>query len=69
MEKKFLSENHLELHKAFGIILSIESFSDDINEIVKLVFNNTLDKNHLEEILKKYEIKKIEDIKEEILDV
>ena len=54
MKKKFLSENDLELHEVFGIILSIESFSDYVNEIVELVFNNTLDKKHLEEILKKY---------------
>ena len=69
MKKKFLSENDLELHEVFGIILSIESFSDYVNEIVELVFNNTLDKKHLEEILKKYKIKKLDDIKEELLDV
>ncbi len=69
MEIKSPLENDLELHEAFGIILSIESFRDYINEIIELVYNTTLDKKHLDEILEKYEIKKLEDIKEELLDV
>lgn len=69
MKNNFFSEEDFELREAFGIILSIESFSVYIKEIAELVFNNTLDKIKLEVVLKKYNIKNIESIKEEILDM
>ena len=69
MDNKFPLKNDLELHEAFGIILSIDSFSKYINEIVELVFSNNLDNIHLDEILMEHKINKLSDIKEEILDV
>jgi len=69
MDNIFLRGNDLELHEAFGIILSIESFSDYVNEIAELVYNNSLEKRSLGEVLTKYKINQIEDINEEILDL
>ncbi len=65
----FLPKDDLELHKTFGTILSIENFSDYINEIVELIHTNELDRPHLDRILKEHHIKQIEDIKEELLDL
>jgi HNH endonuclease len=58
-----------ELHQAFEKILSIESFSNCISDIVELIYNNQLTKDSLNEILKEYNIKQVEDIKEDILDL
>ena len=69
MENPIFLKDDLELHEAFGIILSIQSFKNYINEIVELVYNGALDKNNLDELLKKYKINNVEDIKEELLDV
>jgi hypothetical protein len=69
MENSFNIKNDLELHEAFGIILSIQSFAEYINDIIELVYNGVLDNNNLEEVLKKYNVKKVEEIKEELLDV
>lgn len=69
MEENSPLENDFELHEAFGIILSIESFSNYINEIIELIYTNTLDEKSLEEIFERNQIKRIEDIKEELLDV
>jgi hypothetical protein len=68
METKFLADDS-ELHDAFGIIASVEGFSDYTREIIGLVYNNNLSRKNLVEILKKYKINKPEDIKEELLDV
>ena len=59
----------VELHQAFEKILSIESFSNCISDIVELIYNNQLTKDSLNEILKEYNIKEVEDIKEDILDL
>lgn len=64
-----LPKEDLELHEAFGVILSIESFSDYISEIIELIYNSNLSKESIEKIFQKYDIDKIEDIKEELLDV
>ena len=69
MGNSFFLKDDLELHEAFGVIISIQSFKDYINEIIELVYNGTLDKHNLDEVLKRYNIKKVEDIKEELLDV
>ncbi len=65
----FLPKDDLEFHEAFGKILFNENFSDYINEIIDLIFNNELDRPKVNEILKKYHLKQVEDIKEEILDL
>lgn len=65
----FLPADDLDLHKTFGTILSIENFSDYINEIIELIHTNELDRINLDRILKEHHIKQIEDIKEECLDL
>lgn len=65
----FLPKDDLELQASFGTILTIENFSDHINEVIELIHTNELDSSNFEEILKKYRIKHVEDIKEEILDM
>ena len=65
----FLPKDDLELHKTFGTILSIENFSDYINEIVELIHTNEFGRQNLDEVLKRHNIKRIEDIKEELLDL
>ena len=64
-----LPKDDLELHEAFEVILSIRSFSDYINEIADLIYNNELNRENLKELLQRHQIKKIEDIKEELLDL
>ena len=65
----FFPADDLELHKSFGTILSIENFSNYINEIIELIHMSEFDKSHLDRILKENKIKQIEDIKEECLDL
>ena len=65
----FLPQDDLELHKTFETILSIENFSDYINEIVELIHTNKFYRLHLDRILKDNHIKQIENIKEKLLDV
>jgi hypothetical protein len=65
----FLPKDDFELHKTFGTILSIENFSDFINEIVELIHTNELDRPHLDRILTEHHIKQIDDIKEELMDL
>ena len=64
-----LPNNDLELHEAFEIILSIESFSDYISDIAELIYNNQLSRENLQTILTHYQIHRIEDINEELLDL
>jgi len=64
-----LSKDDLELHEAFEVILSIRSFSNYINEIAELIYNNALSRPHLEEVLRTHKIENLEDIKEELLDL
>ncbi|RLD73143.1 MAG: hypothetical protein DRJ10_18180 [Bacteroidetes bacterium] len=63
------NHNDLNLKKAFEIILSIESFSDYINDIVELIYRDKISKANLEIILTEYGIENIVDIKEELLDL
>lgn len=69
MGNSLLSKNDLELHKAFEIIASIQSFSNHLNEIVELIYNSTIDQSSLNEILKTNNINRVENIKEELLDL
>jgi len=64
-----LSKDDLELHKAFGVILSIENFSDYILAIAQLIYNNDLSRENLEKTFSEHKIRRIEDIKEELLDL
>lgn len=64
-----LSKDDLELHDAFGVILSIESFSDYISDIAELIYNNELSREHLERTFWEHKISSVEDIKEELLDL
>lgn len=64
-----LPKNDLELHDAFGIIISIESLSDYITDISELIYKNELDRENINKVLKDYQIRKIEDLKEELLDL
>lgn len=64
-----LSKDDLELHEAFGVILSIESFSDYISDVAELIYNNELSRENLETILTDHKIRRVEDIKEELLDL
>jgi hypothetical protein len=65
----FLPQDDSELHKTFGTLLSIENFSDYINQIVELIHTNEFDRKNLDEILNEHRIKRVEDIKEELLDL
>jgi hypothetical protein len=64
-----LSKDDLELHEAFGIILSIEMFSDYISDIAELIYDNRLSQENLETILFEYKLKSIDEIKEELIDL
>jgi hypothetical protein len=64
-----ISKNNVELQSAFGLILTVENFSDYINEIVELVYSDELDGVSLSKILKHFQIKQVDDIKDEILDM
>ena len=65
----FFPSDNLEFQKTFETILSIENFSDYINELTELIHTNELDKLQLDRILNEHRIKQIEDIKEELLDL
>lgn len=65
----FLPADDFELHRTFETILSIENFSDYINEIVELIHTNEFGRQNLDDVLKKYNINRIEDIKDELLDL
>jgi hypothetical protein len=67
--KTTLSNDDLELHLAFGKILSIESFSDYIIDIAELIYNSELNRENIQKILDEHKIKKIDDIKEDLLDL
>lgn len=65
----FLPTNNSELHKIFETILSIENFSDYINEIVELIYKDNFSSQTLDEVLERYGIKRIREIKDELLDL
>lgn len=64
-----MKKDDLKLNEAFSIILSIESFSEYITDIAEIIYKNELDRENLLKILKEHKIHKIEDIKEELLDL
>lgn len=64
-----LPNNDVELHKAFGTILTIDSFSDYILHIARLIYKDELNQQNILEILKIHKIDRIEEIKEELLDL
>ncbi len=66
---KELSSNDLRLHEAFATILSGEGLSSYIVEIAKLVSTKELDRKNIQRVLDGYQIKRVEDIKEELLDL
>jgi len=59
----------LDLHKTFEIIISREHFSKHVTEIVKQIQQNKLSGASLKNILIKYKIGKITELKEEFLDL
>src|SRR6266516_7486590 len=65
----FLPKNDLQLKEAFGHIISREGFSDYIKKISELIHDNNLDKQNLDKVLNDHNIKQVEDIKEDILDM
>lgn len=64
-----LSKDDLELHEAFGIILSIRSLSGYILDIAYLIHNNDLNQENINKVLEEHKIRRIKDIKEELLDL
>lgn len=64
-----LPEKDLQLHEAFGVILSIESFSDYISDIAELIYNSNIDRKSLQNVLSEHGIVSIDAIKEELLDL
>ncbi len=58
-----------ELREAFGVILSLDCFSDYIAAIAGLIYNDSLSKESLSRILSDHNIERVEDIKEELLDL
>lgn len=64
-----LPKNDLKLHEAFEIILSIDTFSEYILDIAELIYNNSISKDTISVVLKRHQINRIEDIKEELLDL
>lgn len=68
METK-LQKDDIDLKKAFEIIQSIESLSGYLNEIAKLIHTCEFNRSILDKVLQKHGIRKVEDIKEELLDM
>lgn len=65
----YLPKDDVDLTKAFGTMMSIEQFSPYISEIIERIYSNDFSKKSLDGILNRYAIVKIEDIKEELLDL
>lgn len=65
----FLPENDLQLKEAFGHLISIEGFSDYIKKISALIHEDNLDRQNLDKILNEHNIRQVEDIKENVLDM
>lgn len=69
MQNSSLSKNDLELHKAFEIIASIQTFSKYINEIIESIYNFEINPKVLKDILKANNLTTVKNIKEELLDL
>lgn len=65
----FLPENDVQLNQAFAYIISKEGIRDYIKKISALIHDNNLNRQSLDKILNEYNIKQVEDIKEDILDM
>jgi len=69
MEEPILIPDDMDLNKAFELILTIGSLSDASTSIAKLIYRNSLSAVSIKEVLKKYHLKSIIDLKEEMLDL
>lgn len=65
----FLQHNDIKIKEAFKNISFTETFTEYIRRIAGLVYNNSLDKQNLDTLLKDYNFSHVEEIKEEILDM
>jgi hypothetical protein len=69
MEEQNPIPEELDISEAFKIILTIGSLSDPSKEIARLIQDNSLSEHSINEVLKKYHIKSIIGLKEEMLDL
>jgi len=63
-----LPKDDLNLHEAMGAIALTKTLSPIVMSIAQHIYDNDLNRGALQEILNQYEIDKIEDLKEELLD-
>ena len=68
MQNQPLKED-LELHEAFEIIMQLDDIPEYIKEISELIFIEGLNQKFLKEILAKYHINRVEDIKHDTLNL
>jgi hypothetical protein len=61
--------NDLEFSDAFHAIIQKETFKDYVYDIAKLICNNDLNRENLDSILNKYQIRNICDIKMDLMDL
>lgn len=61
--------NSTHLQTSFEQILSIESFSDYITDILELIYKGKLDQSSLSEVMNEYGINNTEEIKGELIDI
>jgi hypothetical protein len=66
-EQEFVFSN--ELHKAFETIFAAGGFSNCVIDIIELVYCKKLNRNTLLDVIRKYKVKNIADIKEELLNL
>ncbi|MEO5790170.1 HNH endonuclease signature motif containing protein [Gelidibacter sp.] len=57
--EKSISQNDLELHQAFEIILSIKTFTTYISDIAEMIYKGSLNSENLNTIVNEYKIKNI----------
>jgi len=69
MEESGLIPDDLDLNKAFKIILTSVSLSEITKDIARLICDNSLSTHSIQEVIRKYHLKSIIDIKEEMLDL
>ena len=69
MEDLSLKPDDLDLNKAFDIILSTGSLPEITKEIARIICNNSLSKPSIQEVIRKYHLNSIIDVKEEMLDL
>ncbi|MGC1631136.1 MAG: HNH endonuclease [Gelidibacter sp.] len=67
--EKSISQNDLELHQAFEIILSIKTFSKYISAIAEMIYKGSLNSENLNTIVNEYKIENVRNINEELLDL